>query len=43
MCLLGNLTDRVDFRDPHETMPWTRNVFHCLLGNIRDRADYRHM
>ena len=43
MCPLGNLTDRVDLRDPQETMPWTRHVFRCLLGNIRDRADYKHM
>ena len=41
MCLLGNLTDRADFRDLHETMHWTRHVFRCLLCNIRDRADYR--
>ena len=43
MCPLGNLIDRVDLRDPQETMPGTRQVFRCLLGNIRDRADYRHM
>ena len=29
MCPLGNLTDRVDFRDPQETMSWTRHVFRC--------------
>ena len=39
--LLGNLRDRADFRDVHETMHWTRHVFRCLLCNIRDRADYR--
>ena len=43
MCPLGNLIDRVDLRDPQETMPGTRHVFRSLLGNIRDRADYRHM